>query len=158
MLNIRKTEEKDIPDILRLIKALAIYEKAEDEAIATEKDIRDSLFSKSAVAYGLIAECDKKTVGFAIYFFNYSTWKGKKGLYLEDLFVDPDYRGKGLGLALMKTLAKIAVKENCPRFEWSVINWNEPAIEFYKSLGAKPQDEWTVWRMNHKSIEKFVSK
>jgi len=155
-IKIRKAIVEDTPLILHFIKQLAIYEKAEDEVIATETDIKNSLFSDSATAYALIALLDDKPAGFAVYFYNYSTWLGKKGIYLEDLFVLPEYRGVGLGKALLKHLAQIAIKNNCGRFEWSVLDWNQPAIDFYKSIGAKPQNEWIIYRLTGDALKEFA--
>ncbi len=146
-IEIRPADAEDSALILRFITDLAIYEKAEDAVIATESDIRQSLFGKDSTTNALICEIDHRPVGFAVYFFNYSTWLGKKGLYLEDLYVSPETRGKGAGKTLLKHLAKIAVSNNCGRFEWSVIDWNEPAIKFYQSLGAEPQEEWVAYRL-----------
>ena len=155
-IKVRKAIVEDTPLILHFIKQLAIYEKAEDEVIATETDIKNSLFSDSATAYALIALLDDKPAGFAVYFYNYSTWLGKKGIYLEDLFVLPEYRGVGLGKALLKHLAQIAIKNNCGRFEWSVLDWNQPAIDFYKSIGAKPQNEWIIYRLTGDALKEFA--
>lgn len=146
-IEIRPADAEDSALILRFITDLAIYEKAEDAVIATESDIRQSLFARDSTTKALICEIDHRPVGFAVYFFNYSTWLGKKGLYLEDLYVSPETRGMGAGKALLKHLAKIAVSKNCGRFEWSVIDWNEPAIKFYQSIGAEPQEEWVAYRL-----------
>ena len=147
-IEIRKATTEDAGLILKFIIELAIYEKAEHEVIATEEDIKQSLFSEDAIAHAVICSIDEKAVGYAIYFFNYSTWLGKNGLYLEDLYITPEKRGYGAGVALLKYLANIAVRKNCGRFEWSVLDWNEPAINFYKSIGAKPQDEWVGYRLS----------
>ena len=133
--------------ILKFITELAIYEKAEDEVLATEADIRKSLFSDLSTVHAVICEVESRPIGFAIYFFNYSTWLGKYGLYLEDLYVSPENRGTGAGKALLKHLAQLAIDNNCGRFEWSVLDWNEPAIKFYQSIGAKPQNEWVGYRL-----------
>lgn len=155
-LTIRPAIIQDTQQILDFIKELAIYEKAEHEAIATEQHIHQTLFCEQPNAFGLIAEADNKAIGFAVYFFNYSTWLGKHGIYLEDLFVSTNSRGTGAGKALLKELAKIAVAKNCGRVEWSVLDWNEPAIQFYLSLGAKAQDEWTVYRLSDDALSKFA--
>jgi GNAT superfamily N-acetyltransferase len=157
MVEIRPATAEDATQILRFITDLAIYENAEDEVIATESDIRDSLFSSDSTASALICSIDNEAVGFAVYFFNYSTWLGKNGLYLEDLYVSPKHRGTGAGKALLKHLAKIAVSRNCGRMEWSVLDWNEPAIQFYLSIGAKPQDEWVGYRLTGKSLEELAN-
>ena len=152
---IRKAEAKDIATIFDLIKKLAVYEKLENDVITSEKELCENIFNKN-FAKVLIAEEDEKPVGFALYFYNFSTFVGKPGIYLEDLFVEPEFRGKGYGKALLIELAKIAQAENCGRFEWSVLDWNTPSIEFYKSLGAKPMDEWTVFRLDKTGIENLA--
>jgi GNAT superfamily N-acetyltransferase len=151
-IKIRPASAGDSQLILQFITDLAIYEKAEEAVIATDADIRDSLFGKDSTTNALICELDGQAVGFAVYFFNYSTWLGKRGLYLEDLYVSPESRGAGAGKALLKHLAQIAVSKNCGRFEWSVLDWNEPAIGFYKSIGAQPQDEWVAYRLSGKAL------
>ena len=156
-MEIRPATAEDAALILRFITDLAIYENAEDEVIATESDIRDSLFSSDSTASALICNIDNVAVGFAVYFFNYSTWLGKNGLYLEDLYVTPEHRGTGAGIALLKHLAKIAVSRNCGRLEWSVLDWNEPAIRFYLSIGAKSQDEWVGYRLTGKALEELAN-
>ncbi|GGK03660.1 GNAT family N-acetyltransferase [Pseudomonas matsuisoli] len=144
---IRPATHEDATLILRFITELAIYEKAEHEVKTDAEGIRRSLFAPESTAYALIAEDDGQPVGFAVYFFNYSTWLGCNGLYLEDLYVSPATRGKGFGKALLKYLARIAVSKGCGRMEWSVLDWNTPAIDFYRAVGAKPQDEWTTFRL-----------
>lgn len=151
MFQIRKATESDTPIIFDLIKKLAVYEKMEDEVITSVEELKDNIFTHK-FSKVLIAEENDKPVGFALYFYNFSTFVGKPGLYLEDLFVEPEYRGKGYGKKLFIKLAKIAKAENCGRMEWSVLNWNTPAIDFYKSLQAKPMDEWTVYRLDKKGI------
>lgn len=151
MFNIRKATENDTPIILELIRKLSVYEKMENDVVTDVEELRENIFVKK-YAEVLIAEEDEKPVGFALYFFNFSTFVGKPGLYLEDLFVEPEYRGKGYGKKLFIELSKIAKTENCGRMEWSVLNWNTPAINFYKSLQAKPMDEWTVYRLDKKGI------
>ena len=145
-----KIEEATIDDsalILRFVKELARYEKAEHEVVATESDIEKSLFGQDSTTHAVICSVNNEPVGFAVYFFNYSTWLGKNGLYLEDLYVSPEYRSVGAGKALLKHLANIAVEKGCGRFEWSVLDWNEPAIKFYKSLGAKAKHEWVGYQL-----------
>jgi GNAT superfamily N-acetyltransferase len=149
--NIRKANPEDTATILHLITQLAIYEKLEHEVITTVEELRENIFEKK-YAEVLIAEENQKPVGFALFFHNFSTFVGKPGLYLEDLFVEPDCRGKGYGKALLVELAKIAKERNCGRMEWSVLDWNTPSIEFYKSLGANPMNEWTVFRLDSKGI------
>ena len=153
---IRLATEADVPQILGLIKELAEYEKAPDEVIATEKEIHESLFKQDSVTHCHIAEVDQKIVGIAIWFLNYSTWLGKEGIYLEDLYVKLEYRKKGIGLNLMKTLAKICFDRGYERFQWWVLNWNESSINFYKSIGALPMDEWTVYRLSGEALKKFA--
>lgn len=148
---IRKATEDDTELILNLIRQLAIYEKMEDEVVTNSEELKENLF-KNKLAEVVIAEENGKPVGFALYFFNFSTFLGKPGLYLEDLYVDEIYRGKGYGKKLLLHLAAIAKEKNCGRMEWSVLNWNEPAINFYKSLGAKPMEEWSVYRLDNKTI------
>ena len=157
MFEIRKAIEKDIPTIFDLIKKLAVYENLEKDVITSENELKENIFAKN-FAKVLIAEENEKPVGFALYFYNFSTFVGKPGLYLEDLFVEPECRGKGYGKALLIELSKIAEAENCGRFEWSVLDWNTPSIEFYKSLGAKPLDEWTVFRLDKEGISKLAKK
>lgn len=156
-MTIREAVASDAAIILELITELAIYEKAEHEVLATEETIKSSLFSDEATAHALMCENEQgKVIGYAIYFYNYSTWLAKKGLYLEDLYVAESERGKGFGKALLLHLAKMAVEQGCGRFEWSVLDWNTPAIAFYESLGAKPQDEWTVYRLTETALAKLV--
>ncbi|WP_447950737.1 N-acetyltransferase family protein [Chryseobacterium koreense] len=155
MFKIRKATAQDIPTIFDLIKKLAVYEKLENEVITSEEELKENIFDKD-FAKVLIGEEDGNPVGFALYFYHFSTFVGKPGIYLEDLFVEPDYRGKGYGKKLLIELAKIAENEKCGRFEWSVLDWNTPSIEFYKSLGAKPMDEWTVFRLDKKGISELA--
>ncbi len=150
MLSIRPATRADLPLILSLIKDLAEYERDPGAVVATEQLLEQNLFDapdQPAIAHCVIGEIDHKPQGFALYFFNFSTWLGRPGLYLEDLFVRPAFRGHGLGKALLLHLAKIAVERGCGRMEWAVLDWNSPAIGFYKSLGAKPMDEWTTFRL-----------
>ena len=153
MLSIRRAERRDVPVILALIRALAEYEKAPGEVTATEADLVRDGFSGTPRFFVEIAEWDGEPVGFAFWFFNYSTWQGRPGLYLEDLFVKPAMRGRGIGKALLVHLARLAVAQGCGRFQWQVLDWNEPAIEFYRSLGAKPLDEWITMRMSGPDID-----
>jgi GNAT superfamily N-acetyltransferase len=145
---IRAATSADIPAIHRLIVELAIYEREPDAVKATHDDLHAALFGPRAVAECVLAEADGVAVGLALFFTNFSTWTGKPGLYLEDLFVMPEARGQGLGKALLVHLAGIAVARGYGRFEWSVLDWNTPAIEFYRALGARPMDEWTVMRVD----------
>ena len=148
---------EDVPIILQLIRDLATYERAPEEVIATEEQLVDVLFGKRPAAEVLLAFEGNSPVGFALFFHNFSTWLGRPGLYLEDLFVKPEKRGKGYGRALLVELAKIARDRGCGRMEWAVLDWNEPAIKFYRTLGAKPMDEWTVFRLTHDGIAKLAN-
>jgi GNAT superfamily N-acetyltransferase len=154
-IDIRPAEAKDAELILRFIRELAIYERAEDQVVATADDIRASLFHAGS-ARALICSIDGVPAGFAVYFFNYSTWQGRKGLYLEDLYVTPAHRGSGAGKALLQHLARIAVAEGCGRFEWSVLDWNEPALQFYRSIGAWPMEEWVRFRLAGPALAEFA--
>ena len=153
---IRSARVDDVPVILELIHDLATYERAPDEVTATEEQLVDVLFGERPTAEVLLAFEGKLPVGFAVYFHNFSTWLGRPGLYLEDLFVKPEKRGKGYGRALLVELAKIARDRGCGRMEWAVLNWNEPAIKFYRALGAKPMNEWTVFRLTREEIAKLA--
>src|SRR5947208_10727889 len=153
---IRPARVEDLPVILKLIRDLATYERAPDDVTATEQQLVDVLFGEKPAAEVLLAFEEKSPVGFAVYFFNFSTWLGRAGLYLEDLFVKPEKRGKGYGRALLIELAKIARDRGCGRMEWAVLNWNEPAIKFYRALGAKPMDEWTVFRLTRDGITRLA--
>ena len=155
-IHIRKAIKKDSALILRFINELAKYEKAAFEVKVTIEDIQKTIFGTNTTVHALICDNDEEPIGFAVYFYNYSTWLGKNGLYLEDLLVSHDYRGKGAGKALMKHLAKIAVSENCCRFEWSVLDWNEPAIKFYESFSAKSQSEWITYRLEDDALRDFA--
>ncbi len=145
---LRPATRADIPLILDLIHALAEYEREPDAVEATEDLLEEQLFGEHPGAEVIIAEVDGHGAGFALFFHNFSTWRGRRGLYLEDLFVRPQFRGLGLGRTLMAHLAKLAVQRGCGRFEWSVLDWNTPAIDFYRSLGAVGMDEWTVQRLD----------
>jgi GNAT superfamily N-acetyltransferase len=153
---IRPARVEDVPVILGLIRELATYERAPDEVTATEEQLVDVLFGEKPVAEVLLAFEGKSPVGFAVFFHNFSTWLGRPGLYLEDLFVKPEKRGKGYGRALLVDLAKVARERGCGRMEWAVLNWNEPAIKFYRALGAKPLDEWTVYRLTRDGITRLA--
>jgi len=153
---IRPARIEDVPVILELIRELATYERAPDEVTATEEQLVDVLFGERPAAEVLLAFEGKSPVGFAVFFHNFSTWLGRRGLYLEDLFVKPEKRGKGYGRALLVDLAKIARDRGCGRMEWAVLDWNEPAIKFYHSLGAKPMEEWTVFRLTHDGIARLA--
>lgn len=144
---IRFAEEKDVKLILDFIKELADYEKLLHEVVATEEILMESLFIRKA-AEVVIAEYKDEPIGFALFFHNFSTFLGRPGIYLEDLYIRPEMRGRGYGKTLLSFLAKLALDRNCGRFEWWCIDWNEPSIEFYKSIGAEPMDEWTVYRVH----------
>lgn len=156
-ISIRPASAADAALILHFIRELAIYEKAEDQVEATAETLASSLFGPGSPSRALICEQDGEAVGFAVYFFNYSTWQAKKGLYLEDLFVLPTARGQGAGKRLLQHLAGIAVQEGCGRFEWSVLDWNQPAIDFYDSIGARPQAEWVRYRMTGAALRDFAA-
>ena len=146
-MNIRPAKATDIDEILALIYELALYEKAPEEAKATESQIRESFFGDNPKVFCELVEVDGDIAGLAIWFLNYSTWQGKHGIYLEDLFIRPQFRGRGFGKALLKHLAQICIDRGYGRFQWWVLDWNEPSIEFYKSFGAVAMDEWTVYRV-----------
>ena len=153
---IRPATREDVPVILELIRGLAEYEKLAHECVATEGAIRESLFGARPQAEVLIALADGMPAGFALFFPNYSTFLAKPGIYLEDLFVKPAFRGRGIGKALLAHLAKLAVERHCGRLEWSVLDWNQDAIRFYGSLGAKAMDEWTVYRVTGRALTQFA--
>jgi GNAT superfamily N-acetyltransferase len=156
MLVIRKAEPRDVPDIRRLIHELAEYEREPQQAVATEEDLLRDGFGSRPRYTCLMAEWEGAPAGFALYFHNYSTWQGKWGLYLEDLFVRPQHRGRGIGKALLVELARIAVREECGRFVWNVLDWNQPAIEFYEKLGAKALREWVTMRVDGEALERLA--
>ena len=149
---IRTTTEADLAIILSLIRELAEYERAPDAVVATEAGLREVLFGAKPSAEVLLALEEGEPVGFAVFFHNFSTWLGRPGLYLEDLFVRPEKRGMGYGRALLERLAQIAQERGCGRMEWAVLDWNESAIQFYRKLGAAPMEEWTVFRLTSDGI------
>jgi len=153
---IRPATRADVPIILELIRDLATYERAPSEVTATEEQLVQVLFGQKPVAEVLLAFEGNTSVGFAVFFHNFSTWLGRPGLYLEDLFVRPEHRGKGYGRALLVDLAKIARDRACGRMEWAVLDWNDPAIEFYKKLGARPLDEWKIFRLTREGIARLA--
>ncbi|MGL4774638.1 MAG: GNAT family N-acetyltransferase [Clostridium sp.] len=153
---LRSTIKEDASLILELIKEIAVYEKMLDEVVATEESILESIFEKKE-AEVLIGEFNGEPIGYALYFFNYSTFIGKAGFYLEDIYIKPEYRGKGIGTEIFRVLGKIAFEKGCRRMEWSCLNWNEPSIQFYKGLGAIPMSEWTVYRLTDENIEKLAN-
>ena len=153
---IRAATKNDSPVILALIKELAEYEKLSHEVEATEADIRQSLFGDRPVAEALIGELDGVPISFALFFYNFSTFLGKAGIYLEDLYVKPDYRSNGFGRKMLAHIARLAKERNCGRFEWSVLDWNEPAIRTYDRLNARPMKEWILYRLTGDALEKLA--
>lgn len=153
---IEPATERDVPLMLRFIKALAEYEKLAHEVVATEASLRESLFGPQPSAEVIIAYAGTEPAGFAVFFHNYSTFLGQPGLYVEDLFVLPQWRGRGLGRQLLAYVAHLAVTRGCRRLEWAVLDWNEPAIRLYRVLGARPMDEWTVYRLTGEALEKLA--
>lgn len=156
-IDIRPATADDVPLILHFVRELATYEKALHEVEATEAHLHRALFGPEHRAWSVICELDGEPAGFALYFFNYSTWTGRYGLFLEDLYVSPEYRGSGAGKALLKYLARVAVEADCGRFEWNVLDWNTPAIEFYESFGARPQSEWIGYRLAGQALRDFAA-
>lgn len=155
-LIVRPAVAEDAELLYKFIVDLAIYEKAEHEVHATPETIKSSMFGDNSHVYGLVCEIDGEAVGSAIYFYNYSTWLAKPGLYLEDLYVDPKHRGKGAGVKLLKAMAKIALENDCARFEWSCLDWNQPSRDFYHAIGAKAQEEWVSYRMTGQTLIDFA--
>lgn len=153
--SIRSAIPNDIPAILSLIRGLAEYEKALDEVVATEDALMVSFFGDNPQVFCHVATQNETVVGIAVWHLNYSTWLGKHGIYLEDLYVVPESRGHGHGMALLKELARICVERDYERFQWWVLDWNQPSIEFYKSIGAVPMDEWTVFRVSGAALKKL---
>lgn len=152
---IRPAQPSDVPVVLELVKELAAYEREPDAVVATVEDLHEALFGQDAVAGCQLAELDGQVVGFALWYRSFSTWLGKPGLWLEDLFVRPEARGAGLGKALLVSLAQVCVDQGWPRFEWWVLDWNEPSIQFYKSQGGIMQDEWTKVRVDGEALMKL---
>lgn len=155
-LHIRPACRDDAAQILDFITELADYERARHEVIASVADIERTLFDDGAKALSLICERDGKAIGYAVYFYSYSTWLGRNGIYLEDLYITPDQRGGGAGKQLLRHIAVEACENGCGRLEWSVLDWNEPAIQFYRSLGAQPQDEWVRYRLEGDGLKAFA--
>ncbi|CAG9419261.1 GNAT family N-acetyltransferase [Providencia alcalifaciens] len=156
-IQIRTATREDAPLILEMIIELAVYEKARHEVKASVTDIESSLFAPDSKTEALLCYVDGKPAGYAVFFTSYSTWLGNNGIYLEDLYVSPEYRGAGAGKKLLKHIAKLAFERQCQRLEWSVLDWNQPAIDFYQSIGAQPQDEWVRYRMDAETIAKFAN-
>ncbi|AIN58346.1 GNAT family N-acetyltransferase [Pseudomonas soli] len=155
-VTIRPAVLADAAQILAFITELADYERARHEVVATLADIKHSLFDAGSTVRSLICERDGQAIGFAVYFYSYSTWLGRNGIYLEDLYVTPQQRGDGAGRKLLRHIAREAVENGCGRMEWSVLDWNEPAIGFYQSLGAEPQDEWIRYRLDGERLRQFA--
>jgi ribosomal protein S18 acetylase RimI-like enzyme len=154
---LRFAREEDLPVILQFIKELAEYEKLSDQVRADEKLLKKHLFGENPQAEVILAEYQQKAGGFALFFHNFSTFLGKPGLYLEDLYIKPDYRNRGFGTEMLKYLAKLAVERECSRFEWSVLTWNQPAIGFYESIGARPLDEWKTYRLTGEALNQLAN-
>ena len=154
---VRPATEHDVPQILSFIRQLAEYERLSSEAVATEETLRESLFGSRPYAECLLGYANDKPVAFAVFFHNFSTFLGRPGLYLEDLFVVPEMRGKGFGRIMLAELAEIARERKCGRFEWAVLDWNEPAIQFYKNLGAVPMNDWKIFRMTREALERLAN-
>ncbi len=152
---IRDAHPEDASVILRFISELAEYEKALHEVQVTEQQLTEALFGDSPKVFSVICEVDGVPVGFALYFYNFSTWLGSHGVFLEDLYVTPKYRGVGAGKGMFKHVARLAVKQGCGRFEWNVLDWNQPAIDFYESFGARPQSEWVGYRLTGDALQQF---
>lgn len=155
-VEIRPAMEADCPLILRFINALAEYEKLRDQVVATEARLRETLFGEDAVAEVLIAEWQQQAAGFALYFPNYSTFLARPGIYLEDLFVFPEFRGRGVGKALLARLAALTLERKGGRLDWSVLDWNKPSIDFYRSIGARPLDDWTQFRLQGEALQELA--
>ena len=154
-MKIRPAQQDEVGIVLQLIHDLALYEKAPNEVEATEKELLETIFVDNARVFCDVVDVDGEIVGMAIWFLNYSTWQGKHGIYLEDLFIKPEFRGKGYGKALLQHLARVCDERGYGRFQWWVLDWNSPAIEFYKSLGAVAMDEWTVYRVSGDPLKKL---
>ena len=155
-LDIRHATVADVPVILQFVRELAEYERMLDQVAATEEDFRRALFGERPVAEALLAWDGDEPLGFALFFHNFSTFRGRPGLYLEDLYVRPAARNRGVGKALLAALARLAVERNCARLEWSVLDWNQPAIEFYQRIGAVPMSDWTVYRLTGEALERLA--
>jgi GNAT superfamily N-acetyltransferase len=156
VIRIAPAAERDVPVILKFIRDLADYEKLSHLVVATEANIREHVFGANPVAEVLLAYWEDRAVGFALFFRNFSTFLGQPGIYLEDLFVEPEHRGKGIGKALLTRLAKIAIERGYGRLEWAVLDWNTPSIEFYRRLGAVPLDEWTGYRVTGEALDRLA--
>lgn len=158
MTELRFATPDDVPTIMRFVRELAEFEREADKVVATEELLHEAMFGERPAAEAVIAERDGEPLGMALFFHNFSTWTGWRGLYLEDLYVTPAARGQGVGAALLRHLAGIAVDRGCTRFEWAVLNWNTKAIEFYKAMGAEPMDDWTVNRVSGPALAKLAGR
>jgi GNAT superfamily N-acetyltransferase len=156
-VSVRPIRSGDVPAVVGLVRELAEYEKALDEVRLTEEQLTAHLFGDSPALYGHVAEIDGEVVGMALWFLNFSTWRGTHGIYLEDLYVQPGHRGRGLGRELLRTLAELCVQRGYSRLEWSVLDWNTPSIEFYRAAGAVPMDGWSVFRLTDGALSTFAS-
>jgi GNAT superfamily N-acetyltransferase len=155
-VSVRPVRPDDVPAVVALVEELADYEKALHEVRLTEEQLTDVLFAPSPALFGHVAEVDGQVAGIALWFLNFSTWRGTHGIYLEDLYVQPQHRGSGLGRELLRTLAAVCVERGYSRLEWSVLDWNTPSIDFYKAAGAVPMDEWTVFRLTDEALNRFA--
>jgi GNAT superfamily N-acetyltransferase len=155
-VSVRPVRPDDVPALVALVRELADYERALDEVRLTEEQLHERLFGNAPALFGHVAEQDGEVVGMALWFLNFSTWRGTHGIYLEDLYVRPQHRGSGLGRELLRTLAELCVQRGYGRLEWSVLDWNTPSIEFYKAAGAVPMDEWTVFRLTDDALTAFA--
>src|SRR6202163_1941446 len=154
-LKIERATERDVPAIVHLVRKLAEYEKLSHAMVSREDDFRQALFGQQRTVDALMAFADETAVGFALYFYNFSTFEGRRGIYLEDLYVEPEYRGRGIGRAMLRRLAMIAKEENCGRMEWSVLTWNQPSIDFYHRLGAVTLDDWRIFRLTGEALDRL---
>ena len=155
-LSIEPAAERDLPAIVHLVRQLARYEKLEHAMAASQEDFRQALFGPEPAAHALMAFADGAPVGFALFFYNFSTFLGKRGIYLEDIFVEPEYRGRGIGTGLLTRLAMLAKEQNCGRLEWAVLTWNQPSIDFYHRLGAITLDDWRIFRLHGEALERLA--
>lgn len=156
-MSVRRITPDDVPAVVGLVRELAEYEKARHEARMTEDQLSAALFGDSRALFGHVAVADGQVVGMALWFLNFSTWRGTHGIYLEDLYVQPQHRGSGLGRELLRTLADVCVQRGYDRLEWSVLDWNTPSIDFYRAAGAVPMDEWTVFRLTDEALTTFAA-
>jgi GNAT superfamily N-acetyltransferase len=156
-VTVRRVRPDDVPTVLGLVRELAAYEKAEHEALMTADQLHTALFGPAPALFGHVALAGEEIAGFALWFLNFSTWRGTHGVHLEDLFVSPEHRGTGLGRELLRTLAQECVDRGFSRLEWSVLDWNTPSIEFYRAAGAVPMEEWTVFRLTGDALPRFAA-